>query len=39
MEDVNKIFNEIEKKTKDIKNLFLSELYKLKNRRENFTLK
>ena len=39
MEDVNDIFDEIEKKTKDVKNLYLTELYKLKNKLEKFSLR
>jgi hypothetical protein len=38
-EDVVQIFAEIEKKTKDIKNLFYSELYKFKAKSESFSLK
>ncbi len=37
-EDVDQIFNEIEKKVKDTKNLFLTELYKIKNKTEKFSL-
>ncbi len=37
-EDINEIFSEIEKKVKDIKNLYLTELYKLKKKTERFTL-
>jgi len=39
IDDVDLIFNEIEKKIKDIKNLFLTELYKLKKKPEKFTLR
>lgn len=38
-EDVDIIFSEIEKKTKEIKNLFYSELYKMKSNVEKFSLK
>lgn len=38
-EDVDIIFNEIEKKTKEIKNLFYSELYKVNSKTEKFSLK
>lgn len=38
-EDVDLIFIEIEKKTKEIKNLFYSEMYKTKSKIEKFSLK
>lgn len=36
--DIDQIFFEIEKKVKDTKNLFITELYRIKNKTEKFSL-
>lgn len=38
-DDIHHIFSEIEKTTKEVKNLFLTELYKLNNKTNKFSLK
>lgn len=38
-DDIYHIFSEIEKTTKEVKNLFLTELYKLNNKTNKFSLK